>query len=143
MLRSRTIREGSVGLIIITAILVFGGIALWLRGIKLGEKNYDIIAEFPNVNGIQTGDPVRYRGLKVGRISEIIPSTNGVEVVMAIDSSQLLIPRQVTIKTNSSGLIGETFIDIQPPENEVTFDNPKMTPLGKNCDREAILCDGE
>lgn len=143
MLRSRTMREGSVGLLIVAGILSFGAVALWLRGIKLGESTYNVTAEFPKVNGVQVGDGVRYRGLKVGRIKEIIPATNGVDVVMEIDSSTLLIPRNVEITTSSSGLIGETFIDIRPPVNPVTFDDPKLNPMGNNCDPQLILCNGE
>ena len=142
-MRSRTLREGSVGLLIIAGILLFSGIALWLRGIKLGERNYQITAKFPDVDGVQQGDPVRYRGLKVGRVKEILPGTNNVDIIMEIDSSNILIPRQVTIKTNSSGLIGETFVDIQPPEEIVSFENSQMSPLGNDCNSELILCDGE
>ena len=140
---SRIVREGSVGLIIIAGILSFGAVALWLRGIRLGERNYEITAEFPDVDGVTEGDPVRYRGLKIGRVKEILPGTNEVDIVMEIDSSNILIPREVSIKTNSSGLIGETFVDIQPPENNVTFEDSQMNPLGNNCDPELILCDGE
>ena len=140
---SRTVREGSVGLLIITGILLFGAVAFWLRGIRLGDRNYEITAEFPDVDGVKEGDPVRYRGLKVGRVKKIIPGTNNVDIVMEIDSSDILIPRQSTIKTNSSGLIGETFVDIQPPETEVVFDNSQMNPMGQNCDQEVILCNGE
>lgn len=142
-MRSRTLKEGSVGLFIIVGVLLFGGIALWLRGVKLGERNYEITAEFPEVDGVQEGDPVRYRGLRVGRVKEIVAGTNDVEIVMEIDSSEILIPREVTIKTNSSGLIGETSVDIEPPETAVTFENPNMTPLANSCDPELILCDGE
>ena len=143
MLRSRAVKEGSVGLLIIAAAILFGAIALWLRGVKLGESNYEITAKFPDVKGVNEGDPVRYRGLRVGRISEIVPGTNGVDVIMEIDSSDLLIPKDVVIKASSSGLIGETFIDIQPPEEEVVFTNPKMTPLGKKCEAQEILCEGD
>ena len=59
-MRSRTLREGSVGLLIIFGILVFGGLALWIKGIKFGDKSYKIIADFPDINGIQLGDGVRY-----------------------------------------------------------------------------------
>lgn len=144
MLRSRTVREGSVGLFIILGVLLFGGVSLWLRGIKLGKRNYRVVVEFPNVKGVGIGDPVRYRGLKVGRISEVLPGTNGVRVDLEIDSSKLLIPRQSVITTSSSGLIGETFIDIRPPAERVNLGNVnKMAPFGKKCDRDLILCDGE
>lgn len=140
---SRTVREGSVGLLVIAGILLFGAVAFWLRGIKLGESNYEITAEFPDVDGVKEGDPVRYRGLKVGRVKEIVPGTNNVDIIIEIDSSEILIPRQSTIKTSSSGLIGETFVDIQPPETDVVFNNPQINPIGKACEEDLILCDGE
>ncbi len=144
MLRSRTVREGSVGLFIALGVLLFAGVSLWLRGIKLGKSTYRVDVEFPNVKGVGIGDPVRYRGLKVGRISEVLPGTNGVIVGLEIDSSKLLIPRQSTITTSSSGLIGETFIDIRPPAERVELGSTsKMSPFGKKCERDLILCNGE
>lgn len=141
-MRSRTLREGSVGLLVIFSIILFGGVALWIRGIKFGEKSYKIIVDFPNVNGIQLGDAVRYRGLSVGRIEEIKPSTNGVDVVMEIDSSKLVIPKKdVTIKASSSGLIGETFVEIIPaPESNLSSQTANMRPIGSKCDPQQIIC---
>lgn len=139
-MRSRTIREGSVGLLIIFSILVFGGAILWIRGITFGKKSYQITADFPDVNGIQLGDGVRYRGLKVGRIEEIMPNTNGVDVIIEIDSSNLLIPKDAVIKARSSGLIGETFVDIIP-ESKLPQDSASLSPLGSSCDSTKIVCD--
>jgi phospholipid/cholesterol/gamma-HCH transport system substrate-binding protein len=138
-MRSRTLREGSVGLLIIFSILLFAGVALWIRGIKFGENSYEIVADFPDVNGIQVGDGVRYRGLKVGRIIDIRPGTNGVDVQIEIASSKLLIPKNVTITTRSSGLIGETFIDIVP-ETELSSKTLDMSPIAKSCDSKQIIC---
>lgn len=138
-MRSRTVREGSVGLLAIFGIALFGAVALWLKGIRFGESTYEIIADFSDVNGIQIGDPVRYRGLRVGKISQIQPGTNGVDVAMEISSSKLLIPRDVSVKASSSGLIGETFIDIIP-ESQLPSDTLGMNPVSKNCDIDQILC---
>lgn len=142
MLRSRTIREGSVGLLVLVGIALFGAVALWLRGINFTGKNYQIIAEFPNVNGIQIGDSVRYRGLKVGKITDIIPGTNGVDVIMEISSSDLLIPKNALIQASSSGLIGETFVAIIP-QNELPEQAQEITPLSQNCDSSLIICNNE
>lgn len=139
-MRSRTLREGSVGLLIIFGILVFGGLALWIKGIKFGAKSYKIIADFPDVNGIQLGDGVRYRGLQVGRVDNIQPGTNGVDVVLEIDSTKLLIPRDAVLKARSAGLIGETFIEIIP-KSALPAEVANMNPVGSNCDSEQIICD--
>ncbi|NJO97174.1 MAG: MCE family protein [Pleurocapsa sp. CRU_1_2] len=139
-MRSRTLREGSVGLLIILGILLFGGLALWIRGFTFGKTSYQIIADFSDVNGIKIGDGVRYRGLQVGRVDDIQPSTNGVNVVIEIDSSNLLIPRDVTLMATSSGLIGNTFIDIIP-ESSLTANVANMNPTGSNCNSQQIICD--
>ncbi|GAB4226548.1 MAG: MlaD family protein [Stanieria sp.] len=142
MLRSRTIREGSVGLLVLVGIALFGAVALWLRGINFTEKSYQIIAEFPNVNGIQVGDSVRYRGLKVGKITDIIPGTNGVDVIMEISSSNLLIPKNALIQASSSGLIGETFVAIIP-QRELPEQAQGITPLSQNCDSSLVICNND
>lgn len=142
MLRSRTIREGSVGLLALLGIVCFGFIALWLRGINFRDKSYEIIGEFPNVNGIQVGDSVRYRGLKVGKIKTIQPGSNGVDVMMEIFSDDLLIPKDATVKASSSGLIGETFIDIVP-QTELATQASAMNPLSQNCDPKTIICNSD
>lgn len=138
-MRSRTLREGSVGLLIIFGILVFGGLALWIKGIKFGAKSYQIIADFPDINGIQLGDGVRYRGLQVGRVNNIQPSTNGVDVVIEINSADLLIPRDAIFKATSSGLIGETFIEIVP-QSALPAEVANMNPVSSNCDESKIIC---
>ncbi|MDJ0531006.1 MAG: MlaD family protein [Xenococcaceae cyanobacterium MO_207.B15] len=142
-MRSRTIREGSVGLLILGGIALFGGFALWIRGIKFGANSYNIIAEFSDVNGIQIGDSVRYRGLNVGRIRRIRPGINGVDVTMEIDSTKLLIPKTASIQASSSGLIGETFIDIQPPDEPWIAQSENLSAVGKQCNPEEIFCNGD
>ena len=139
-MRSRTIREGSIGLLIIFGALVFGGLALWIKGFAFGEESYQIIADFPDVNGIQVGDGVRYRGLQIGRVDDIQPSTNGVDVVIEIDSTDLLIPKDAVLKARSSGLIGDTFIAIVP-ESELSAQAAKLSPVGSDCNPDLIICD--
>ena len=142
MLRSRTIREGSVGLLALVGIALFGSLVLWLRGINLRDKSYEIIGEFPNVNGIQVGDSVRYRGLKVGKINRIQPGSNGVDVFMEIFSDDLLIPKESSLQASNSGLIGETFIDILP-QAQLAEQASTMNPLSQDCDSSMIICNSE
>ena len=144
MLRSRSIKEGTLGLLIVAGIVLFGGISLWLRGFQFGQNKYQLIAKFPKVSGTAVGDPIRFRGLKIGNIKDIKPRIDGVEVVMEISSSKVLIPQDSTIKVTSSGLIGETFIDIQPPTTELSAEAGKISPFSKECDNlDLILCNGD
>jgi phospholipid/cholesterol/gamma-HCH transport system substrate-binding protein len=139
MLRSKTIREGSVGLLIIVGVLLFAGLAIWLRHIKFSQEHYQIIVRFPNVNGIEDGAPVRYRGVDVGRVSGITPNSNGIDVTLEISDPQLRIPKNSQIQANRLGLIGEATIDIIPLE-EVSEKAQNVNPMDANCDATLIVC---
>lgn len=139
-MRARTLREGSVGLLVIFGVLVFGSLALWIRGFSVGKETYKIVVDFPDVNGIQLGDGVRYRGLQVGRVEDIQPGTNGVDVVLEIDSTDFLIPKDANFEAKSSGLIGDTFVAIIP-QSPLPTEAVNMSPIGSNCDSAQIVCD--
>lgn len=140
-MRSRTVREGSVGLLLLLGVGVFVGVLLWIRGFSFGKRNYKVVLEFANAGGIQKGAEVQYRGVKVGKISTVRPGPNGVEVETEITPADLIIPRDVVVEANQSGLIGQTNINITPlkplPTGIVV-----AKPLDKNCDPTIIVCDG-
>lgn len=140
-MRTRTVREGSVGLLILLGLALFVGLILWLRGLSVGKRSYNAVVEFVRVNGMQEGAVVRYRGVTVGNISDIRPGPNGVEVGIQISPADLLIPRDVVVEANQSGLISEVGIDITPQEDLPTK-AVIAKPLDENCDRSLIICDG-
>ena len=137
-MRSRTVREGSVGFLILVGIGLFGGLVLWLRGVQIGNRSYKFAVEFSSAQGMQIGTPVRYRGVAVGKITALKPGSNGVDVMLEIAPGTLVIPRDVEIAANKSGLIGESSIDITPnsilPESLLT-----ANPMSAECPPE-IIC---
>ncbi len=140
-MRKRVLQEGSVGLLILGGVGLFTGLILWLQGSVLGQKTYSIIVEFPSVNGMQPGAAVRYRGVEVGRITKIEPGSNGVDVTLEISEPDLVIPRDVLVQTNQSGLVGETSVDITPQEL-LAESVQEIDPLAQDCVSSQILCDG-
>ena len=138
-MRSRTIREGSVGLLILTGLAAFVGLVLWIRGMRWGARTYQFIVSFTDVAGMKVGASVRYRGVDVGKITDVKATTNGVDATIEIDSANLVIPRNVTIEANQSGLIGETSIDITPPTN-LPSGIEGVTPSGSKCDAKLVIC---
>lgn len=138
-MRSRSLREGSVGLLLLLGLTCFGALVLWLRGLTLGNRNYQFVVQFKDAGGMQVGAPVRYRGVSIGKIADVKPGANGVDVTLEISPAELKIPRDVAIETNQSGLIGETSIDITPRtplENEANV----AKPLDPNCNPNIIIC---
>ncbi|MEL4894547.1 MlaD family protein [Crocosphaera sp. Alani8] len=143
MLRMRTLQEGSVGLFALFGLIIFGGLVVWLRGGILGQKTYQFFAEFQNVNGLQIGAPVRYRGVAVGKILGLQPSSNGVTVALEISSTELQIPKDSTVQINRSGLIGEASVDITPSQ-ELSEEALAINPTSQDCaDSGQILCNND
>ncbi|MEM9924272.1 MAG: MlaD family protein [Cyanobacteria bacterium P01_D01_bin.50] len=140
-MRSRLVREGSVGLLILLGLGVFGVIFLWLNRITAAGRTYRAIVEFRDAGGMQKGAVVRYRGVKVGNIASIQPGANTVEVEININKRDLIIPRDVKIEANQSGLISESIIDITPVRT-ITRSDVDAGPLDDNCDPTLIVCDG-
>ncbi|MCW5315700.1 MCE family protein [Nostoc sp. KVJ3] len=137
----RTFREGSVGLLLLLGIGVFGLLFLWLNRFTAAGRSYKIIVEFANAGGMQKGAVVRYRGVKVGTISQVLPKANAIDIEIEIAQSDLIIPRNVVVEANQSGLISESIIDITP---KTTLPNGIVLakPLDRSCDTSLIVCNG-
>ncbi|WP_100902562.1 MlaD family protein [Nostoc flagelliforme] len=137
----RTFREGSVGLLLLLGVGVFGLLFLWLNRFTAAGRSYKVIVEFANAGGMQKGATVRYRGVKIGTISQVRPGPNAIDVEIEIAQTDLLLPRNVVVEANQSGLISESIIDITPkaslPSGVVI-----AKPLDKNCDPSLIICNG-
>lgn len=143
-MRSRAVREGSVGLLIITGIGLFVLLGVWVRGFQFGKQSYQLEVELPNTLGLSEGSSVRYRGVDVGRVTDIKPSANGVTVQAEIESATLLIPRNTVAEASQSGFIGQVTLDLRPLENLAAgVDTAELSPIGSQCDASIILCDGD
>ncbi len=138
-MRSRTMREGSVGLVILAGLVLFAGAALWLRGLNPANRSFKIFIEFGDTAGLQTGATVRFRGVSVGKIVAIRPRPNKVEVEVQISPADIIIPRDVIAQANQSGLISQTMIELTPKSTLTQTVSAK--PLDANCDSKLILCD--
>ena len=146
-MRSRTLREGSLGLFILTGMGLFTLLFLWLQGVNLGRRSYEFIVRFSNVLGVQTGSVVRYRGVVVGKVTQISPAPEGVDVTVEITSPDFAIPRDVTIEANQAGLISEATVDITPASaladqsalNLATGGNP----MSSDCNSNVTICEND
>jgi phospholipid/cholesterol/gamma-HCH transport system substrate-binding protein len=125
---------------ILAGVGLFGGLVLWIKGLNPANRSFTVFADFAAINGVQTGSPVRYRGVNVGRIANIVPGPNGVEVKLEIASADLVIPRDSDLSVNQTSLLGETVLDITP-RKEIAESSVSGRPLDRDCDRDLILCE--
>ncbi len=139
-MQSRAVREGSVGLMLLAGLGVFGAVFLWLKGLAPGSQTYNIVAQFAQAPGIQPGGVVRYRGIRVGKIAKIEPGVNGVSATLQMDDPNLIIPKDVTIEVSQTGLIGEPVVEITPQSTVAMNVSQVARALDSKCDRNLILC---
>ena len=125
---------------ILAGVGLFGVLVLWIKGLNPANRSFTIFADFATINGVQTGSAVRYRGVNVGRIANIVPGANGVEVKIEIGRADLVIPKESDLSVNQTGLLGETVLDITP-RKDIAEGSVSGKPLDRSCDREQILCE--
>lgn len=82
---------------------------------------YDLIAAFPNVEGIEKGSEIRMAGVPVGRVTDIIlnPATYLAEARLRLQDDVQL-PADSAAIIQSDGLLGGAYLELQPggsPDN--------------------------
>ena len=113
-----------VGILTLISVILFVFCIMWLKGrsISAGER---IEIKFKDVDGLRPGSAVQMMGIRVGQIDEIIPvidpSSSFVRVRFVITEPSVSIPNASTISIQQSGIIGEKFIEITPPQIQNLF----------------------
>ena len=104
--------------LMVTAAMALFIVAVYLIGSKqnMFGESFHISAEFKNVNGLQTGNNVRYAGINVGIVDRMdIISDSSVEVYMKIDSDVIkFIKKDAFASIGSDGLVGNMLVNISP-----------------------------
>jgi phospholipid/cholesterol/gamma-HCH transport system substrate-binding protein len=140
MMQARAIREGAVGLLITGGVLSFAGLFLWIYNLRPGSETYSFKIRYDTVSGLAPGANVRLRGVNLGRVEQVLPGADAVEVNVVINSLTP-VPSQSNFVTSQTGLVGETVLEIMPFPKAVIGSNAG-TPKGSDCDQAQIVCHG-
>jgi len=103
-------------------VLIFG--LMWLKGraISAGQR---IEVKFQDVDGMRPGSAVQMMGIRIGQIEEVIPyidkDASYVKVKFVITQPGISIPIASIISIQQSGIIGEKFLEITPPQLQVAY----------------------
>ena len=116
-MRTRAVREGSVGLLVIFGLGLVTGLIFWVRGFNFGGRAYTLQVELVDALGLSVGSPVKFRGVKVGHITQMQPQAQKVIIGVKITSEKVLIPRQTDVETSQSGFVGQAALEFRPVED--------------------------
>lgn len=113
-----------VGILTLTAIIILVFTVLWIKGRTLsGGARLEVM--FRDINGMRAGSGVQMMGVRIGQVEELVPkiedSKSGVIVRFVITEPNIKIPTASTISIQQSGLIGEQFLEITPPQIKTLY----------------------
>lgn len=116
-------REKIAGLFVFIGLLVLG--VLIVEFGRFGDRfkgHYPLYIEFPDTAGIIKNSEIRLRGAKIGRVATtpelaVGKTTSSVRMEMRIRDG-VRIPQDSVFQIGSTGLLGDKFIEITPPEKQ-------------------------
>jgi phospholipid/cholesterol/gamma-HCH transport system substrate-binding protein len=113
MISARTKKQ----LMVFVLITLLGVSFVGARYAKLGrlvhDSDYAVNTRFASSGGIFTGSEVDYRGVGVGRVSDMKLIPGGVDVVLSINKNQRIPADTRAIVANRSA-IGEQYVELEP-----------------------------
>jgi phospholipid/cholesterol/gamma-HCH transport system substrate-binding protein len=126
MNRGRDLLVGGV-IIIGIAIAVFG--TLWLKGVNWGRPSVEVQALLTDVAQLQPGNAVKYRGVKIGKVSaiEVEPSGQAVRVTFLLDR-KIAFPKHPVVVVAPESLFGSWEAEIASRDRYPRFSFFKVTP---------------
>lgn len=108
-----------VGLLTIISVIILVFSVLWIKGRALSTATR-ITVNFKDANGMRPGNGVQLMGLRVGQVEEVTPVIDNensyIKIKFVITEKNVSIPLASSISIQQSGLIGEQFLEITPPQ---------------------------
>jgi len=138
----RSVRDAIVGLSIVGGMIAFGGIMLWLRGIRIGSDSWHIKANFSDASGLAERSPVTYRGILIGEVGEIKVMPETVQATLEIHKNDILLPAPVIARVVKNSLLGGDVQVALLSSGKLTSSNFPL-PADSDCYSEKILCKGD
>ncbi len=108
------VQKLKIGLFVVTSFLLVVAGIIWLGASRYFENSRTVVAYFnESVQGLESDSPVKFRGVKVGRVQDIRMAPDGrlVEVIMALDRT-FKISDDLGVKMNLLGLTGLKYLEM-------------------------------
>ena len=100
------------------------------------DQSYIVVAHYPESGGIFAGGEVTYRGVRIGQVSELELTDDGVDVHLEIDNEWDKIPADTRAIVGNRSAVGEQYVELQP--NVDVEDSDEFLEDGSEIDEVAI-----
>ena len=113
MTLKKRLTELQVGLLTIVALVILIVGMLWFKNIDLTKGSVVYQVDFDRVEGMQVGDRVQVRGIRMGEVSDMGIMPGSVRVEMTLDEGADLRDDAV-ITLGEKGIVGEIVLEVDP-----------------------------
>lgn len=118
---SRGVRIRLMAFVVLSAIGVVYIGASYLGVVdKVTGRGLTVTASLPGSGGLFEGSEVTYRGVKVGKVSKMEATEDGVDLTLALEEETRL-PLDSKMYVHNLSAVGEQYLDFQPPDEDGPF----------------------
>jgi phospholipid/cholesterol/gamma-HCH transport system substrate-binding protein len=110
-------------LVVFGLVAVLGIAYVAIKYVGLGDPftgKYVVYAEFANSGGVFVNAPVSYRGVPVGRVTDVSLHEPGVRVALRLDGG-VQVPRDLRAVVAHRSAVGEQYVDLRPNTDDAPY----------------------
>jgi phospholipid/cholesterol/gamma-HCH transport system substrate-binding protein len=112
-------RRTKIQLLVFAIITLLGVSFVGARYAKLDrlfvDQSFTVVAHYPESGGIFAGGEVTYRGVRIGQVSKLELTDEGVDVYLEIDNEwKDDIPADTMALVGNRSAVGEQYVELQP-----------------------------
>lgn len=115
-------RRTKVQLMVFVLITLLGVSYVGARYARLDrlilDDSYTVVAHFADSGGAFSGAEVSYRGVRIGQVSDMELTDEGVDIHLAIDKGYDDIPADTMAVVGNRSAVGEQYVELQPQADE-------------------------
>jgi phospholipid/cholesterol/gamma-HCH transport system substrate-binding protein len=87
---------------------------------RVTGRNITVTATLPGSGGLFEGSEVTYRGVKIGQVSKVSPTEDGIRVELTLKHDTEL-PTDAEIAVHNLSAVGEQYLDFLPPDEDPPY----------------------
>jgi phospholipid/cholesterol/gamma-HCH transport system substrate-binding protein len=118
---SKSVRNRLIAFVLLSAIGITYVTATYLGLVdRVTGRNITVTATLPGSGGLFVGSEVTYRGVKIGKVSDVDPTEHGIEVKLTLDHDAE-VPTDSSISVHNLSAVGEQYLDFQPSDEDPPY----------------------
>lgn len=115
---SRGVRIRLMAFVVLSAIGITYITATYLGLVdKITGREVVVTASLPGSGGLFVGSEVTYRGVKIGKVTEVDPTREGIDLTLVLEPGTRL-PVESDLFVHNLSAVGEQYLDFQPAADE-------------------------